>query len=143
MDWHPLIVHFPIVLLPLSAALDLCAHWRGRRDWHNMAYALWGLGVLAALIAVLSGSMAADPHWQQEDLRAVLSNHEDWATATLIAALVVLLGRLPLHLKGQAEGRSLFLWTAAALVVSALIWVTAYYGGELVYIYGVGVRGNG
>lgn len=143
MDWHPLIVHFPVALLPLSALLDLCAHWRGRRDWHNLAYVFWGIGVLAALVAVLSGSIAADPHWRRVQWREVLANHENWATATLLAAIVVLLGRLPLHLKGQAEGRRLVVWTMAGLVVSALMLATAYYGGELVYIYGVGVRNNG
>jgi len=143
MDLHPFLIHFPIVLLPLSAGMDLCALWRDRRDWHNMAYALWILGVVGALAAVISGNAAAAEYWQDAKVGAAISKHEDWATATLILAIVVLLGRLPLHLKQDLTRRRLAGWIVAALAVCALGWATGYWGGELVYGYGVGVRGDG
>ena len=143
MDLHPFLIHFPIVLLPLSAAMDLCALWRRRSDWHSIAYALWVAGVVGALAAVVSGNAAAAEHWQDAKLGAAITRHEDWATATLVLAIVVLLGRLPLHLKGELTGRRLARWIVAALVISALVWVTGYWGGELVYGYGVGVQQDG
>lgn len=143
MDLHPAIIHFPIVLLPLSAALDLCALWRCRADWHSLAYALWALGVVGALAAVISGNAAAAEHWQAPIIGPLLSRHEDWATAALVLALIVLLGRLPLHLKQEFAGRRFVVWIALAVAVSALVWTAAYWGGELVYGHGVGVRGDG
>ncbi len=143
MDIHPFLIHFPIALLPLSAALDLYALWRRRSDWHSLAYALWALGVAGALAAVISGNAAAAEHRQDPLVDALIARHEDWATAALLLGLGVLLGRLPLHLKRDLQARSLTVWILVALVVSALVWTAAYWGGDLVYGHGVGVRANG
>lgn len=121
MDWHPLIVHYPIALLPLSAGVDLLAWWRGKEDGHHLAYGLLVLGTVGALAAVLSGNAAAAPHWQTP-LAEKIHRHEDLATATLFLCLAIVLGRLPLHLRGPLQGWPLKAWIAAAA------WPAAWSG---------------
>ena len=143
MDIHPLVVHFPIALLPLGALLDLYALWRGDRVWHQFAYTAIVLGVSSAMVAVLTGNAAAADHWDRHEVVDVLSTHEDWATGTLFCGLLLVLGRLPLQLKGDVEQRKWGLWTVGSAAGGGLVLATAYYGGMLVYEYGVGVQFGG
>ena len=140
MSWHPMVVHFPLVLLPLSVAVDLVG-WIGRRpDWHRGAYYLLVLGVLSALTAVFSGNEAALPFRGDAELVEHIEEHEDLATLVLFFFLGVAFGRLPLQLQGRLDSWGLKSWILAAGIGCALLWQTGFYGGELVYEYGVGVR---
>ena len=142
MDVHPLVIHFPIVLIPLSALCDMYGLWRAEQSWHRVAYSLLIGGVLASALAVLTGNAAAASHWGRAGVDPILSTHENWATATLLGGLALVLGRLPLHLRQAAHGRRLLPWTLGALLASAFVGAAAYYGGILVYEHGVGVRGG-
>jgi uncharacterized membrane protein len=142
-SWHPVVVHFPIVLLPLSAGLDLLAFLRRRPKWHSLAYGILLLGSLAALLAVWTGNDAAAPYRRDAAVQQHLARHEDLATVALFLFLGIALGRLPLHLRGRLQGWPLRGWVLAALLGSALLGVVAHYGGELVYRYAVGVRASG
>ena len=95
------------------------------------------------MVAVLTGNAAAADHWEKSEVSGVLSTHEDWATGTLLCGLLVVLGRLPLQLKGDAGQRRWALWTAGSVAAGVLVLATAYYGGVLVYEYGVGVQVGG
>ena len=135
--WHPAVVHFPVVLLPVALCFDAWAWLKGRADLHASAYALWAAGALAGLVAVLTGDAAAGAHGTAETAAAI-EGHEDWATGGTLACLALVLVRLPLHLR-RAYGARLALWDAAAALAVALMWYTAHRGGELVFTYGVGV----
>ena len=100
MSWHPMVVHFPLVLLPLSVAVDLVG-WIGRRpDWHRGAYYLLVLGVLSALTAVFSGNEAALPFRGDAELVEHIEEHEDLATLVLFFFLGVVLGVCPCSCRG-------------------------------------------
>ena len=136
-NWHPAVVHFPVVLLPLALCFDGVAWWRKRADLHTSAYALWVAGAVACLAAVLSGDAAAGAHAMASAVQAV-ERHEDWATGATLASVFLALARLPLHQRA-ACGWRLFLWCLAAGLGTAALWYTAHRGGELVFTYGVGV----
>ena len=140
MDWHPVIVHFPIVLIPLGVVVDLFALMKKREDWHVFAYNLTLAGTVAALVAVLTGNVAAESYREQSNLLAPLESHEDTATLALLLMLAVVLGRMPLQLQQRFEGWPIRAWIGAAVVGSALVWLASLYGGNLVYDYGVGVK---
>jgi uncharacterized membrane protein len=137
-----LIVHYPIALLPLSPLCDLCALWLRRRDGHHLAYALMILGTLVACATVLSGNAAAEGH-RESGVAEQIALHEDLATWTLLLGLVISLGRMPLHLRGRLEGWPLYGWIGVGGLVGFLVVLTGYYGGELVYVHGIGVRADG
>ena len=140
MEWHPIVVHYPLALLPLSLLVDLVAWIRRRERWHAGAYYLLVLGPLAALAAVLTGTRAAAPYRADSRVLEPLEQHEDLVTWVLVVFLVVVLGRLPLHLQGRLQGWRLKAWILAAGVGCGLLWQAGFYGGELVYRYGVGVQ---
>ena len=139
MEWHPVAVHFPLVLLPLSVCLDLAAWWRRRPEWHLLAYTLLLVGTLAALAAVLTGTEAAS-RWAHAAVREQIDRHEDLATIALFVFVGIVLGRLPLHLLGRHQDWRLKGLIVAAALACGILWQAAFYGGELVYKYGVGVR---
>ena len=104
------------------------------------AYYLLVLGVLSALTAVFSGNEAALPFCGEAELVEHIEEHEDLATLVLFLFLGVTLGRLPLQLQGRLDGWGLKSWILATGIGCAMLWQTGFYGGELVYEYGVGVR---
>ena len=103
------------------------------------AYYLLVLDVLSALAAVFSGNEAALPFRGEEELVEHIEKYEDLATLVLFFFLGVALGRLPLQLQGRLDGWGLKSWILAA-GVGCTLWQTGFYGGELVYEYGVGIR---
>jgi uncharacterized membrane protein len=138
--WHPLLVHFPIVLLPTSVALDLVALARRHDSWHVVAYGLLWAGTLSSVAAVLSGNSAAAPYRQHPPLQALVGAHEDLATWVLFVFFALALARLPLQLQHRLRTGAFGLWLVVALAGCALVWITGHSGGELVYRYGAGVN---
>ena len=141
-NWHPLVVHFPIVLLCTSVVVDLFALIRHREQWHRFAYALLVAGLLSSLVAVITGTEAALPYRSQSALADLIQQHEDFGSFVFIVFLATALGRLPLFLQRTA-GWPLTMWIAVAGGGCVLLWWTSFYGGALVYEHGVGVAGIG
>lgn len=141
-SWHPLIVHFPLVLLPLGVAVDLLALGWSKPQWQGLAYGVLWLGAVLSAAAVLSGNLAADAYRKNPQIQGFVAAHEDWATWTLLLFLALALSRLPLQLQGRLQGGPFKIWLAVATAGCILLWVTGYTGGELVYRHGVGVKIN-
>ena len=143
---HPLVVHFPIALLIVGFLFDVFGLLL-RKDWAKRAgLVLIVLGSVGALTAMLSGSAA------EEAVEAALSEtgeemleaHESigqWAAyAWLAIAALRLLIATPWLKKVQNAAWGMYLLGAVAGL--AMITLTAYRGGELVYTYGGGVQLN-
>ena len=147
-DWapnvHPLLVHFPIVLLMLAVLLDFGALlWRKRSDTlHFAAVLVFVLGGISVIITLLTGRAAADGILLPAAANAVLTDHADWAerTAWFFGLYGLLrLGVLWRNPTGPARRGlwwSLFLIGAVGLV---LVQQTAERGAKMVYLHGVGV----
>jgi len=141
-NWHPLVVHFPIVLLTASVGVDLIALSKRQAQWHRFAYGLLVAGVLSSSVAVLTGTEAALPYRTQSEVSDLIQQHEDFGSIVFIVFMATALGRLPLFLQ-RSSGWPLTMWITVACGGCVLLWWTSYYGGELVYEHGVGVKGLG
>jgi uncharacterized membrane protein len=142
---HPIVVHFPIVFFLSLAALDTFALFRnssidGRGGIANLSAGLAVLAGIAAVAAYSFGDAALDVAEASGITVAPLETHEALGTTTAIALAVWGLARafiwwrrLPIG-KGKAWGLVL-----VELAFSGLIITTAYYGGQLVYDFGVNV----
>lgn len=129
---HPVLVHVPIVLLPLSALL---AALHRPLKWAVPALPI--LVTLAALGAAAAWASGTAQHEPFED-RFEGTVKEDWmethqslgqATAA-IAVVLAVAAWVPWT--RPTEGRAAW-WALALAVPAALVLVGAWYGGALVY----------
>lgn len=145
-DWapniHPLIIHFPIVLIPLAFVIHLLSVFLKKLDGWAFPVGLLYLGsTVSALAAFISGRQAADSVVLLPQANPVLSDHADLALWTLsISALATVLYWVWFRIKIKTE---LHLFALAInLISSGVMVITADHGGQLVYRFGTGVLSN-
>ena len=153
---HPATVHFPIALLLLGSLLALLHLFRRPAvDLRLTVWLLLGLGWLGGAVAVLTGLLAQVNLPPDAPYRAVLNFHIGTGLAVLVLYGFLLYrgwlfrgakaqkarqkrGNATADLLDDAGART---WIAAVVVLGALLIVaTGWYGGQLVYQFGVNVR---
>jgi uncharacterized membrane protein len=138
--FHPLITHFPIVLI--IAAIPFYAWGAARRRivFRRSGMILAAFGFLGALLA----GYVFHPHTEglSPAAQEALSNHNFYATMTLyLTAIAIGIGVLTCMQRFQ--GLSLQATASIFLLLSALaVSITGHYGATLVHIYGVGPKGD-
>jgi uncharacterized membrane protein len=145
-SYHPIIVHFAIVLLVLGVIFRWIS-LTGRVSFAGGAAAtLLLLGATAAVLAVHSGLDAHGPVERIPGVRQAVGEHEDageWARdifliVALLEIVALALGRRSIQIARVA------LWGSAVVGVFgfAAVLKAADRGGDLVYSYagGVGIR---
>lgn len=144
-QFHPILVHFPIVFFLSLAAFDVVLLVRGGAIAGRTCSAgiSTGLAVLAGLSAIVTfvlGDLAYDAALAAGFDEAVLESHEGMGTTTAIAFLVWALIRVVLWWR-QVPVTGALKTAAVVLEVAGvgLIVTTAYLGGHLVYELGVNV----
>jgi len=133
---HPLIVHFPIGLLPAAVLLYVLAWLAKKESWAWTGLWLLGLGTLGAAAAVASGLYGAEGVMVAPAVREhLLMNHERIMLGVLALSVILSvwawLAR-PMPLKGGV----VFLLLLAVLLAG--LTVGADFGGRMVYDYNAG-----
>jgi|SRR6516162_3277188 len=72
---HVSLIHFPIALFIIAAALDVIGYWLERRDFATVAYFNFTIAALAALPAALTGVLAWQWQLEGQHLKGVLLFH--------------------------------------------------------------------
>ena len=135
---HPIVVHFPIALLCASVVFDaLALRWPTGGLRETSLYTLLA-GVMAAGVAVVTGGMEEDLAKRAGAPESVLELHESLGQATLVIFVVLLGLRLAMQLGWLKEIRALSLGLGAIGIV--ILSLAGYWGGDLVYTYGIGVK---
>ena len=143
---HPAVVHFPIALLLTAALFDAgCLVFRRFLWLDRAAAALRTVGGIGLGAAYLTGERAAEAAAPVTGIaQGVLADHHDlalltissWGAALALRLFVSWLGRDDLEVQ-------LGIFRLAALVLvfgaAALLVLTAFHGGQLVYDHGIGV----
>ena len=142
---HPMLVHFPIVLLITACSLDIIVllikkDLANRQCLPLVALSALLLGTMSAGIAAIFGDIALDKAISLGFPRGPLETHETLALITIAVFSVHCLLRL-LALWRRHPLRGFIGWISAlpGMVGVVLLIFTAYYGGELVYHFGVNV----
>jgi uncharacterized membrane protein len=139
---HPIVVHFPIALLPVALGFDLLGWLFRSRDLHAAGrWALW-VGTLSAAAAVVTGLDGADDvhPYVSDAAEQLMELHENLQLGTLGAALGLSLWRLVAR-PFPTRGRLVYLLFAAAMVANMM--VASDLGGQMVFLHGVAVRADG
>ncbi len=135
---HPVCVHFAIALVVFGVLLDCGGSLGGRRDWQQAGKIGFLAGVGAVGLAVLSG-------WIEQQLPQpgsvfdpqvgeLLFYHEYGGYVLLGFFIVLLVARL------QIREQLPFLYIILAGMGLIGLTIQGYWGGEMVYRYGAGVR---
>lgn len=166
-ELHPIVVHFPIALLTISVLMDVLAALMRRWNLADVATWLLGFGVVGAFVAGVTGNFSEHTaHTYLAG--GIINQHTHFALATgvvfagLFAVRIVALApRLMLGLRGIAPALAnrvdkplraaipfvyaappsrllISIYLVASVGGLVLLTLTGYYGGLMVYHYGVG-----
>jgi uncharacterized membrane protein len=147
---HPATVHFPIALLLVGNVAGLLyLWWQKRPELQVLTWWLLGLGWIGAGVAVITGLLAQGNLPPQSPYAAILNGHITSGLALLVV-YAALFYRLWLHRnrRHSTDPADLLdvpaarLWLTLLLLLGmTTLFVSGWFGGELVYTWGVNVGG--
>jgi uncharacterized membrane protein len=135
---HPVLVHFPIALLVLCVVFELAAWFTRKSDLSMVGWWMQVLGTVGVILATLSG-VVAEASVGVALLRAAdtFALHEQLAFVTCVVFAALLFFRLSSRRALPAGWPRLYLAALTGGVI--LLLLTGWFGGELVFSYGIGV----
>ena len=139
---HPYIVHFPIALFTVYTLLEIIALFLKNENFSKMIMIILGFGVLFSILAVLTGNSAASAGRGavSPEVLKMIETHESLATITLFYYAALLFLRFYFILKRKSGSLIKYSFLALVLIGNIFIYLTGYYGGELVFKHGVGTQ---
>ena len=139
--FHPLSVHFPIVLLLLATLFKLISLWSSKITWDHGGRVLLVLGVIGVWISIYTGNLADGIVSRQLCDPTVLKEHENFAYTTAwiftIALFIELISNYVDLLKTRIISIILVLMLLSG---SATLTYVGHLGAELVYQQAAGVN---
>jgi len=137
---HPMIVHVPVILIPLAFVLFLVGFLRKNKDFKMIGLSLVVLGFIGGIVA------AFPMHPHTKDLPAsiffTLKKHDLFAYSTLILTGVASLVSVYIVIKKNVPQLIEIIYIILLFSASITVAITGHYGGSLAYVHGVGSKGN-
>lgn len=137
---HPLIVHFPIVLLLLAALSQLAGFFVYREALNWVTLFLLAGGFVGAWIA--GTWVHPHTHGLSNTAAEVLELHEGWAAWTFWTSLTALLVKGTNQFILRQNLIAEFVIAVMLFVSAGFVSLTGHYGAQLVHIEGVGAQGD-
>ena len=137
---HPLVVHFPIVLLLLAVVSQLAGMFIWQKELSIVTIILLAGGLVGAYVA----GAYVHPHTEglNDKMQAILTEHERYASWTnwfsLFALVAKVLSHFLLNRKWWSEAVVMILIVLSAYAVS----MAGHHGSQLLHIEGVGAKGE-
>ena len=138
-ELHPILAHFPLVLMPLSVASDVVGSVTDNPFMLGVGRMAMPLAVTSMALTAASGTLAQEgvkASQQPGVAQDFLTTHRNMNTVVFGAATALMIMRMR-----QKRPNGLY-FTLAAGSGLALVY-SAYLGGEMVHKYGVGVEAAG
>lgn len=137
LNIHPVFVHFPVALLLTAVAFYFLGAIFRKEEFLSTGKWVLHAGTLSAAVTVWTGLRAADTVPHGGDSHAILIAHQYTGFAILGLSLLLSLWLLIAKFHIPQRGKTVFL--TALLLLAALIFQQADFGGRLVFLNGVGV----
>jgi uncharacterized membrane protein len=139
-NYHPLVVHFPIVLLLFAAFLQLLAFWK--KELNIAVIILLICGTLGAWLA--AEIFDAHPNFKglTQEAKNIFRLHHQFADYTTWLSTAALLVKIFAFF--VTRKKIFFEILACVLLISSAVTVcvSGHYGSYLVHVEGVGPKGN-
>lgn len=137
---HPIFIHFPIALWPTAVLFLTIGILRDQSSvWRAGTWVLH-LGTLSAIIAIITGYIAADQLGHDSPGHGLVHTHRNiMITATISSTLVSAATFLTRKSLTRTIQWGLLMFTGVATLAAM---AGADRGGEMVYRYSVGTRGE-
>jgi uncharacterized membrane protein len=134
IPFHPKIVHFPIALFTIALFFEILGRIFKKNLLSEAALLVYFCATAFTPMVVLSGLIEED---RLHLHHPVLSAHKNFALLTMWIALASVPILWFLRKKSPEIFRNAFL--TLLLVIVVIVTITAHYGGQMVFHYGVGV----
>jgi uncharacterized membrane protein len=133
---HPMLVHFPLALMPTAIAADAVGAMTDNRTLMETGRILMPLAVVSMAATGLAGFAAQEEVRAEGEAHDMLVTHRNLNVGLLVmsTALAVLRSRQDRPGPG---------YLLAGLAGAALMTYSGYLGGKMVYRHGVGVGAAG
>jgi uncharacterized membrane protein len=139
-NYHPLVVHFPIVLLIFAAVFQVLSFFVYRKEFSFATLILLLIGTISVWLS--SNTFHAHPMNLPEHVSEMYATHELMAKYTWWLALAALAAKGISHFfnsrKWWSEAVVLILLVGASITVS----IAGHHGAQLVHMGGVGPQGK-
>jgi uncharacterized membrane protein len=135
---HPMLVHFPLASWLLAVAADAAALALDRPFFWHVSALLCLMGVVLGAVAALFGAMELQRVKGEKKLERIATIHGSIMGAAWVIALIALVLRLDDMLLTRIPAPMVV--PVLDIAVGLLVLVGAFFGGELVYRHGVGVK---
>ena len=135
---HPLIVHIPVVLIPLAFVFALVGIFLRISLFFKVSVILLSLGVLGGLIS----AFPLHPHTTglSQSAMVILSKHDFFAYTTLwLGSISTFIGIIYCYSSMRLVK---WIYIILLLLVTMSVSITGHYGGKLAYVHGIGVQGK-
>lgn len=136
---HPIFVHFTYALMMTSAVSLLIVSFMPAGGWRDTLKSagdwMLAVGAFAIIATVAAGFQAYYTVAHDAPSHAAMTTHRNWAVPTAIALLLLAGWR---YLKRASRPGPAF--SLLFLAAAGVLTVTAWWGGKLVYGYGLGVN---
>jgi uncharacterized membrane protein len=142
---HPMLVHFPIVLIVLLVGFDLIATFAGynitgRTSTGNLSTAGATLAGISAIAAMVFGDMALEFAESSGFFSEIAEMHEELGESTAIVLGAWAIIRIFLWWRNMKLPTALnYAIPFVSVLCLGLVTATAFYGGQLVFDLGVNV----
>jgi uncharacterized membrane protein len=142
---HPKIVHYPLALFAVYALLEIIGVLFKKDFFSKSAHLILFLGLIGAIMAVLTGNSAAEALQHLNKIKSVIPGeavnaHMEYANYTLWYFAVLLVLRTFIVLKKNFSNSIKNLFLILSLIGMLLIYKTGELGGRLVYKFGAGTE---
>jgi uncharacterized membrane protein len=128
---HPAIVHFPVAGIPLALLGFMIWTLTGRTAFAKADVPPLVIGTLAAVVAVITGNIAHDAMQFSPSMHEIVEQHQLVSTTVMVVALLLL--ALRVWRWETLTGRWRWVYGGGLLLTSALLGLTGFLGGSLVF----------
>ena len=139
-NWHPIFVHFTVAMLTSSVIMFIIGYVLHSVKWRDqmLIVAHWNfwIGTVSAVVTAIAGWFAYNSVAHDTVSHAAMTVHRNWALGTLAAIFVVAIW---LIMSKRAWHQLSYGFLSVIFLTFSLLVTTSWYGGELVYRYGLGV----